>query len=397
MLTADRTPDIGSGRALHTLCPTQIDLPVIGVLAALPPPVNGLHLATQLVVHFLQSKSPVLLHDWSPGPGYSGLWWRVMKGFRAFASVWKLCVWRFQNCRTLYTVANGNGGLFYNVLTIAVARILGYRCILHHHTYIYLARPDLRIRFICRLMGRSDLHVVLAEEMAARFREVYGDRTPFFVLPNNYILKTMQRSGNTPVRNSGASFRLGHLGNLTFAKGLQHVIRTFEQLLSQNHDVTLTLAGPLMGSGEEQLVKDLLSQHPSRVWWLGPVSGRGKEQFFESIDVLLFPSEMNEAQPLVILEAMLFGKPTLAWGRGAIGSMISTTTGRVFPIETDFAPAAAEVVRDWVRHPEHYEQIEHAVLQHGATLLTVADQQLISFHQELTGASDPLTPDGPGD
>lgn len=388
MLAADGTSGSGTESVSDSPRALQVDPPVIGVLAALPPPVNGLHLATQLVVNFLQPRSRLQLHDWSPGPGYTGLRWRVMKGFRAIASAWKLCQWRFQNCRTLYTVANGNGGLFYNVFTIALARILGYRCILHHHTYIYLARPDLRVKLICRMMNRHDLHVVLAEEMASRFRDVYGDRTPFFVLPNNYILKTMQRPDCVPDRSPEMPFRLGHLSNLTFAKGLRHVIHTFEQLITLSHDVTLTLAGPLMGMGEEQLVKEVLQQHPGRVSWLGPVDGRRKEEFFKSIDVLLFPSEMNEAQPLVILEAMLFGKPTIAWKRGAIGSMITSATGRVFPAETAFAPAAAEVIQDWVQSPEHYQQVVQAVLQQAFTLDKMADQQLGSFFQTVVSTAE---------
>lgn len=365
--------------------PMSEDTPQIAVLAALPPPVNGLHQATGLVVEYLRRRSAVLVHDWSAGGKLKGLSWRIVKGIRSIFSLFKLVQWRCQGCRILYTVANGNGGLYYNLLTIAAARLLGFRCVLHHHTYIYLASFDWRMAVINWLLGVSDTHVVLAPEMGACFRKVYGSRSGFVVLPNYYVLSTFS-SRSFPQRDSSSTvFRLGHISNLTFAKGLRRVADTFERLVA-SFDVNLMLAGPLMGHHERVFVDELLSRYPGRIKYLGPVYGEEKEQFYAGIDVLLFPSEMDEAQPLVILEAFQFGKPVIAYAKGCIPSMIAEDGGLVIPFDKEFVADASCLLSEWISKPDEYERVSRMVERKVEKLRGECDEQLEEFYQILCGS-----------
>jgi len=358
----------------------------IAVLATLPPPVNGLHLATRLTVESLAQASPVLLYDWSGGPRFTGFSWRVVKGLRSLLSPLKLVQWKRHQPISLYTVANANGGLYYNVLTIAVARALRYRCVLHHHTYIYLSSADWRMRIISRLLGPNDTHVVLAPEMEKRFREVYGGKSQFFVLPNNYVMETLSRSTIEALSAVGRRFFLGHISNLSLGKGLQHVIDTFE-LLCATHDVGLSLAGPLMGKAEQALVDELTRRHPDRVTYHGAVHGEVKEHFFRDIDALLFPSELEEAQPLVILEAFAFGVPTIAYGRGCIQSLVGTDGGHVVPVDTDYAPVAHGVIQRWLDDPAIYDQACRMVRNKADRLRKESSRQLAEFHRHVSDQS----------
>ena len=361
------------------------NIPQIAVLAALPPPVNGLHQATGLVVEYLSRRSAVLVHDWSAGARLKGFSWRIVKGMRALFSPFKLVQWRCRGCRILYTVANGNGGLYYNLLTIAAARLLGFRCVLHHHTYIYLVSFDWRMAAISRLLGVNGTHVVLAPEMGACFREVYGSNSGFVVLPNYYVLSTFSGSSFLQGTSGSTAFRLGHISNLTFAKGLRRVADTFEKLVA-SFDVRLTLAGPIMGQQERVFVDELLARYPSRIKYLGPVYGEEKENFYAGIDVLLFPSEMDEAQPLVILEAFQFGKPVIAYAKGCIPSMIAEDGGLVVPFEREFVADASCLLEDWISKPEEYERVSRMVERKAEKLRGECDKLLEEFYQNLCGS-----------
>ena len=52
----------------------------------------------------------------------------------------------------------------------------------------------------------------------------------------------------------GTLFRIGHLGNLSVAKGLDLVLKTFEELVKRGRRVVLKLAGPCHTHEAQSLV-----------------------------------------------------------------------------------------------------------------------------------------------
>lgn len=99
--------------------------------------------------------------------------------------------------------------------------------------------------------------------------------------------------------NIEGSVRIGLLGNLTRAKGLDTAVALHRILLGRGRAVELHLAGP---PGDDD-ARDLLATltHAPGVFIHGPVTGDAKAQFLASLDMLLFISTYpNEAQPCVI-------------------------------------------------------------------------------------------------
>ncbi|MFY8195373.1 MAG: glycosyltransferase, partial [Novosphingobium sp.] len=132
-----------------------------------------------------------------------------------------------------------------------------------------------------------------------------------------------------PVRIPDRILRLGHLSNLSLEKGLDRFLSCgFGPDGTARTDRRLVLAGaPSTPEATEALEKaalvlgDTLETH-------GAVSGERKAAFFRDIDLFVFPSlYRHEAQPLVALEALAYGKPVIALGFGYLAGLVGSTGG----------------------------------------------------------------------
>ena len=84
----------------------------------------------------------------------------------------------------------------------------------------------------------------------------------------------------------------------------------------------------------------------SDVEYVGPVYGGQKEQFYRQLDVFLFPTNYaNEAEPLVIYEAMRQGVHVIACDRGSIAEMLRNGAGLAFTREHIVESAAAHIAK----------------------------------------------------
>ena len=362
----------------------------IVVIATLPPPVTGMTLATKIVVNCLMAGHGTLVHNWSDGREKKGGTWRFVKAVRSLSSVVYLVKWRNRSSRVMYTVANAGGGLYYNLLIIAVARLLQYRCVVHHQVFSYLHRFDWRMNLIAKMVGRSGFHVVLAPEMNQRFEDLYGRTNRQFILPNTIIMDSggMQAVLTRDI-DSGKGMCIGHLSNLTMEKGLGHVIATFEALRSKQLDVRLVLAGPITGEREKSVIRQALKAHGSRIEYRGAVYGEDKAQFFRDIEVFLFPTQYrNEAQPLVIAEALSYCRPVIAFGLACIPSLVGQTGGVVLPCDADFAKVASSRIEAWINDPEGFRNAVCGVQAHAAKLKFEADEGINQLVRQLVAMAD---------
>jgi glycosyltransferase involved in cell wall biosynthesis len=78
---------------------------------------------------------------------------------------------------------------------------------------------------------------------------------------------------------------------------------------------------------------------------LGPIYGETKERFYQHLDILLFPTKYaNEAEPLVIHEALRNGIHVIACDRGAIAELLQNGAGFAFKEDT-FVNCAVTQIR----------------------------------------------------
>jgi glycosyltransferase involved in cell wall biosynthesis len=110
--------------------------------------------------------------------------------------------------------------------------------------------------------------------------------------------------------------------------------------------VSLVVAGPTVDRSGERLLVHAKTRLGDALDYRGAVHGDAKTTFFHDIDVLLFPTRYaNEAQPLVVLEAMAHGVPVIAAARGCIAENINGA-GVAVPAESDFVTVAVRIVFD---------------------------------------------------
>jgi glycosyltransferase involved in cell wall biosynthesis len=277
----------------------------------------------------------------------------------------------------LYLVCNSRSGLLLTVALVFVARLLGYRVYLHHHTYGYIDKYNRRMSWINRRMSRDCVHIVHCEQMIDDFCRQYPRRCRFETIFPSVVslgLQSARERANEPLH-------LGMLSNLTISKGTATAGAVFHTLLrDRGRNVRLTLAGRASEKIVEEMIEDTLREYPRQVQYLGPVSGASKVDFFKSIDVLLFPTMYREESwGIVINEALAAGVPVITFDRGCTRTVVGDRAGLVVPRNGDFVLSATRQIEQWIDQPSTYREASHAAIAQAEYLHQQGQQQLDEF------------------
>jgi glycosyltransferase involved in cell wall biosynthesis len=187
------------------------------------------------------------------------------------------------------------------------------------------------------------------------------------------------RAGQARLRTFSPYLRIGFLGSLTPQKGLLTLLAAFSTC-PPTWELAVAGSGPL-----EPLIRERV-QNDRRTHYAGFVSGSDKEMFFEKVDVVVIPSEMEEAASLVAIEAAARGIPAIVSNRGGLPELphvIVFEAGRVDSLRGALSLFAAEPGR-----------LEAA----SKSLLDVSEQFKWSHHVDrveavLKAAAHPNDPD----
>lgn len=311
-----------------------------------PPPVHGASLVTERIAERVSQHATVIRLDISPPPDVNGIRRHIARIKAVRRAVANVAVSSKLGESILYVSLAGGLGMAYNLALVISARRYGLRLVFHHHSFSYLSRRSLLMRVVISLGGRKALHIVLCDAMAELLQALYRVRE-VMTISNAWCVPPSE--SNLALEHSSESIRLGHLSNLCHSKGLLEVIAVYQELKSRSVDVTLCLAGPIVCSVARQAIAALADD--SRTTWLGGLSGPEKEVFYRSIDLFLFPSRYrNEAEPLVVWEAMAAGALVLASNRGCIGTQVQPSGGEVFEY-SEFVAMAAKAIEQIVNEP----------------------------------------------
>jgi glycosyltransferase involved in cell wall biosynthesis len=194
-----------------------------------------------------------------------------------------------------------------------------------------------------RLAGPAS-HIVLCDVMARKLAAVYGvPAERISVLSNAAFLDEGKPRPLSSVRDyKQGSLTLGFISNITLEKGIVEFFDVITRLVQHGHPVKGLVAGPV-DPRVQKMFSSMLVNQPA-VEYLGAVYGEKKDDFFKSIDLLLFPTK-NDAEPLTILEALRSGIPVIATGRGCIQSLVPQQAGIVFSEVEEYVDNAAEYIK----------------------------------------------------
>jgi len=351
------------------------------VVGPFPPPVHGFAQATMDVAALLEGQGfRVTRIDLKP----------IRSGALSFLGI------RLSQFATLLRAVLRGSGVYVglsggmrqgiDLVFLAIARFGGARLYVHHHSFAYLNRPTALASICICLSGRSATHIALCCGMKNALQRRYKTARNVEVMSNAGL-----QSVHLEYRNRTAIQRIGYLGALTAEKGILEFVNTAVKLAQRHKDLRFSIAGPCDDAAIREQVAATCQAYSS-IEYVGPVYGADKHAFIGSLDVLLFPSSYsNEAEPLVILEAMSSGIPVIGWDRGCIGEMLlwGDSDSHAIQKEASFSALAATKIEDWLSSPELYRQ-KSAAARGQFERLSNQSQQTFKrlFPQELYGVNE---------
>ncbi|UKV15535.1 glycosyltransferase family 4 protein [Thalassospiraceae bacterium SW-3-3] len=144
-------------------------------------------------------------------------------------------------------------------------------------------------------------------------------------LPEEAFQIAQPLSGNTTPR-------LLYLSNLFRSKGINDVLAACAILRQRNTDFALDIAGAEgdISVGELERLVDTFDLE-NHCLYHGPVDAGCRTKLLSKANLFLFPTRYpNEAQPLVVLEAMAAGVPVITSSIGTLGDIVREgETGRI--------------------------------------------------------------------
>lgn len=300
------------------------------VLGPLPPPVHGAAVVTKRMLDWLRENgAAVSVVDASAGShGIGSISSRPRVAAYLLARLWhhlRCCVRLLHRPAVLYIGGAGGSGLYFQLIPVLVARLLRVPVVFHHHNSAYLTEHSRPMALLCRMSTPRSTHIALSRSMARQLDERYFRHCPRsrVVALSNAIFVPDARPAT--VRDGASPVRLGHVSVLSLEKGLQEVVDTATELSAAGHPFELHIAGAAQDDRTQAVldaVLDPLRSDP-RVTVHGPLYGAELVAFYDSLDLLLFPSSYrNEAAPLVVLEAASRGVPAVAYPVGSLPEIV---------------------------------------------------------------------------
>jgi glycosyltransferase involved in cell wall biosynthesis len=178
--------------------------------------------------------------------------------------------------------------------------------------------------------------------------------------------------------------RIGHLGNLSIEKGLDVVIALAESLIQTGMAVQLMLAGPSANERASSLVRDARRRLGESLTECGPLYGVEKERYFESLDLFVFPTRyVNEAEPLVVFEALSHGLPVIAFDRGCIAEQVGDA-GLIIKSNADFVTSCVALIASWSEDGAAHEAMRACAYERFKSLHGYAQRQLTDLLARLS-------------
>jgi glycosyltransferase involved in cell wall biosynthesis len=349
----------------------------LAFVAPLPPPVHGFANICGAMLALLRARSQVSVFDRAPRINGS-----LAARLRPLLNLINYCVWcvRTRNA-DLYVGLSGGLGQILDWPYIIIGKTFRRRVFVHHHSFAYINAPSFLNRLLFSSL-REEMHIVLSQRMKSELIRVYRlNASKVRVVSNAAFYEAgAERAGSV---DAGVPIRLGYLSAVSFEKGIAEFFAVLAELKRVGIPYRGYVAGPLAASMQSEF--DQLLASSSDVSYLGPVYDGAKAEFYRNLDVLLFPTDYaNEAEPLVILEALRSGVHVIACERGAIAEMLANSAG-VVCAKPVFAATAVSQIRKFTDDPAGLCSAQRLSLEQARRMHDTGVAELEALMDEMTG------------
>jgi glycosyltransferase involved in cell wall biosynthesis len=291
----------------------------IVIVGALPPPMNGYAVITSRIVALASTKRRVICFDISPRRAERGFKYHFSRVWRVLIALACLFPARIGGARDLYIAAESRGGLLYTIALAIVGTLLGFRLFVHHHVFRYIRVRSPLMALLVSATRRSATHIFLCRCMEKGFRDQYGSYVSPAILTNAFIAPPWPH----PDERRTGPVTVGLLSNLTREKGLYDFLRLADIAHDLGLAVRFVLAGPAHKPADAKAIAAMQDRLERTFEYRGALYGEDKDRFYGEVDIFVLPTSYeNEAQPLVIYEAMAAGALVIASDRGCIAEQV---------------------------------------------------------------------------
>ncbi len=353
----------------------------IVMIGAFPPPMHGMAAVNNAVKQQLDGcGSKPLVIDVAANSLERTLMARLGRFPKVLKGLLQLHMGRKAHGGTLYMSISGGFGQIYEVLFVLAARLKKMRIYLHHHSFAYLDKPMLITHLLTAIAGKNSVHITQSKGMAARLGEQYAYVKRVIPISNVVFLVDDAHQDE----NQHKTFKsIGYISNLSEEKGVFEFLRLVEAYEVKGIELKAYLAGPFQDDDTRDNVLHRIEQL-NTVEYVGAKFGKAKDEFFSSIDALVFPTlYANETEGIVNLEAMSRGLPVIAYGRGCIPEIIKNGAGLVVEPGGDFVSPALSMIQRWYDSPETYQLASDRAKSNFARMLAENHQRWLGLLNEM--------------
>ena len=348
-------------------------------MVQLPPPMHGAAVMNLQAVDALARCSDLTLIELRFGKDLGGI--AKFSCRKVALALWLLVKLGFllPRAKAFYICFAPSGAAFYrDCLYVLLAKLFGVPAILHlHGRGLSSMRQNRGVARLQRLVFANQTAIVLGSRL---MDEVDSLPCTKVIIPNALPTGAFAPQGTT-TWTAHQPVRLLYLSNLFRAKGIETLLKATARLIKDGVAVTLDIAGA-PGDITAQKLNHLLSEHGIAhiATYHGAVNADHRMALFEMADLFVFPSAYpNEAQPLVVLEAMAAGVPVITSNIATLPEFVRAgETGRL--CLPDDPEKLAQTLKLAINHPDQTYSMAQA-----ARLMCQTDFTIDRFARDICG------------
>jgi len=351
------------------------------MLGSQPPPVRGMSLVNAAMLNHIRGYGfqPIIIDLAIDSLNRSTITRlkrlpKVVVGLKRF---WKS---RRDNNGVLYISASAGAGKLYDILFLILARVRRWKIYVHHHSFAYLNKLNLISKIYILTAGKNAIHISLSNGMANKLSTIYKTKRNM-VISNVVFLPSTSQSHQSLLRKS--LNEVGFLSNISEEKGILDFLDLMAFLDEREFSIKGVIAGPFENRPIEKEV-NLRLRDLSNTSYVGPKYGKDKDEFLKGIDALIFPTRYkNEAEPLIILEAMRNGLPIIVFGRGAIPEIVDSSMGKIINPGDDFIAGSFSQIEKWLSNHREFQLASQLSIRKYEKLLDYSNNQLDKLIKDM--------------